>query len=464
MSPRALLATLCLAACTTTEPTAGDTDTGATGTPEVVAGSCLYTNAFSRAEECKEYRGAAWTAETADADCQAPLAAAGPGTFTADAPCSDDGLLGTCTLAGGTDEEAVLHFPGSDPDACSGLRLGCSFAEGELALEPICDGAGGGGATGGVFKPFEQTCAQPVDGEPAGAAADGEVCTWGAISACTEEGRRYDDYASCDDVRTQRPYVPSAKQAGTPANDPRLTDDAYLAELDWVTSQVESCACICCHSTASAPGGATSDWWLEAEPLWIDTLDDDGLGMLAGWVDSTAFGAFDPADNNGFDRSTTGLPTTDVGRMLTFLEGELARRGLTRDDFTDTRPFGGPLYDQLVYTPSACAAGEGVAGDGTITWNGGAARYVYVMEPDAAAPGVPPNLDLPDGTLWRLDVAYDADPVASGLAYGSTPEGTVQAWPETGAAPALQAGTAYYLYVLRDVYQPLARCTFTFGD
>ncbi|MCA9567181.1 MAG: proteinase inhibitor, partial [Myxococcales bacterium] len=194
-----------------------------------------------------------------------------------------------------------------------------------------------------------------------------------------------------------------------------------------------------------------------------DTLDDDGLGMLAGWVDSTAFGAFDPADNNGFDRETTGLPTTDIDRMVAFLEGELARRGFEEADFADTKPFGGPLYDQLFgFSPEACRDGQGIASDGTITWTGGGARYVYVMAEDSANPGVPPNLDIPEGTVWRLDVAPDSDPIDSGLAYGSTPAGTSQAVPATGDAPALKAGTTYYLYVARDVYQPITRCLTSF--
>ena len=51
------------------------------------------------------------------------------------------------------------------------------------------------------------------------------------------------------------------------------------------------------------------------------------LAMMAGWIDSTAFGAFDPADNNGFAREITGMPSTDPDRMKAYFEGELARQG-----------------------------------------------------------------------------------------------------------------------------------------
>ncbi len=271
---------------------------------------------------------------------------------------------------------------------------------------------------------------------------------------------RYRDYASCEPVLTQRPYWPASATADTAPDDPRLSDATWQAEFSWMTAQVESSACVCCHSTDLAPDGP-SGWYLEAGPIWIDSLDDDGLAMLAGWVDSTAFGAFDAEDNNGFDRSTTGLPTTDVPRMQAFLEGELRRRGLDLDDFSDTPPFGGPLYDQLFYTPEPCEAGQGITADGRIQWTGGDARYIYLLEPDSMNPGVPPNLDLPAGTVWRFDVAWDADPVASGLPYGELPPGTRQAFPEGEPAPVLQPGDALYLYVLRDIYQPITRCTFT---
>ena len=102
-----------------------------------------------------------------------------------------------------------------------------------------------------------------------------------------------------------------------------------------------------------------------------------------------------------------------------------------------------------------------MAADGTITWAGGDARYVYVLEADANPPGVPPNLDLPEGTVWRLDVDWTADPVASGLTYGDTLPDTWQRWPEDGSAPELMAGETYYLYVLADIYLPLTRCLFT---
>jgi hypothetical protein len=431
---------------------------------DAVAGRCEYTNPFSDTPECKAYTGAGWTAEGAEEDCTTePIFAADPGVFTAGEGCGYESELGQCVIDGGEDSESVLHFPGEDAGACSDVELGCSFAAGEFVGGDVCEGgtASGGDDGGNVFLPFEQVCAAPLEGEPEGASEGGEVCTWEAISGCTEEGRRFVDYASCDPVLTQRPYVAYEVSADTPADDARLSDEGWLEELGWVTEQVEACACVCCHSSEISPEGA-SGWYLEADPIWLDTVDDDGLAMLAGWIDSTAFGAFPPEENNGFDRDTTGLPTTDVARMKAFLEGELERRGLEEEDFADAEPFGGPLYDQLTYDPEGCEDGEGIDRDGVVTWSGGGARYLYLLEPGSDSPGVPPNLDLPEGTLWRLDVSPDAAPVESGITYGSTPDGTSQHTPAQGAPPALVSGQTYYLYALADIYQPLTRCLFTY--
>ena len=98
--------------------------------------------------------------------------------------------------------------------------------------------------------------------------------------------------------------------------------------------------------------------------------------------------------------------------------------------------------------------------DGNLIWTGGEARYLYVLSADAANPGLPPNLDLPDGTQWRADVLYDVDPFPSGVAYGVLPVGALQRHPESGDPAGLVSGQQYYLYVLRDVVLPIARCLF----
>ncbi|HCH62938.1 MAG: proteinase inhibitor [Deltaproteobacteria bacterium] len=427
-----------------------------------VQGHCLYVNPFSSGDECKEYVGTGWTADTAAEDCTAPLPGADAGTFVPSAACSRDAILGECLIAAGEPLANTLVFPGDDPDSCGGVVIGCDFAQGEFVPAEVCEGTAGGGGVDSstAFQPFELVCVDPIDGEPPGDGPDGQVCTWVAISGNTEAGRHYSDYASCDPVLTQRPYYAVDVGWETADDDPRLTDPAFQEELSWVTSEVEAAACMCCHSSELAPSGP-SMWYVEAGPIWTDSLTDPGAAMMAGWIDSTAFGRFEPADNNGFDRATTGLATTDVARMLAFWESDLARRGLIREDFADSVPFGGPLYDQLTYEPSACTDGEGVDADGVVTWSGGAARYVYVLGPESDNPGVPPNLDLPADTLWRLDVEWTAPAISSGLRYGEAPDGAAQAFPEAGAPSPLVPGEVYYLYVLADIYQPVTRCLFT---
>ena len=429
--------------------------------PEPV-GACRYANPFSKGQECKEYSGAGWTEPSATADCAAPMPGVA-GTFEAGVRCGFEAELGRCAVGDADGTGYSLAFEGADAALCDLTVLGCeTFAGGRFAPAGPCSGGGGpapGPAETSVFIPPYQDCRDPLPGEAPGASAGGKVCTQVAISGCTEAGRRFDRYGSCDVVRSQRPYYPLPASPTGSGDDPRLADASWVSEQAWMRSQVEASGCVCCHSD-SAKAGA-SGWTIDAGPLWLDTVPDKGLAMLAGLVDSTVFGAFPPSENNGFDRSITGMPTTDPERMQLFLMGELERRGVAPETAAQWPPFGGPLADQLTYEPKACGPGEGVDELGRLVWTGGGARYVYVMTEGTANPGVPPNLDLPDGTLWRLDVDPTDPPMASGLVYGQVPAPAAQRYPESGAPATLEPGSTYYLVVLWDVGLPLARCLFT---
>jgi len=427
---------------------------------ETIVGRCDYQNAFSSAPECKAYTGAAWDEASAADDCAAvPFGT--NGSFVAGETCGFEAELGRCTVDG--DDGYLLVISGDDPSQCSIAQTACdTFIGGAWAADPVCEGGGTDDPPplSGVFIPPYLDCREPMDGEPMGDGPDGSVCTQTLISACTEPGRRFADYASCDVVVTQRPYYAYPVEYDTPDDDPRLEDEAYMGELAWITEQVEACACTCCHSSEDAPSGS-SGWYIEAGPLWIDTVDDDALAMLAGLVDSSAFGTYPPEENNGFDRATTGLPTTDIERMQTFLVEEYLRRGNDLEDAEAYPAFGGPLYTQSLYEPEACTGSRGLADDGTIEWGASGARYVYVLEADAANPGVPPNLDLPEGTIWRIDVDPSDAPIEGPIQYGQLPDGASQAWPLDGDPPALEPGKTYYVYVLLDVGVPVLRCLST---
>ena len=110
-----------------------------------------------------------------------------------------------------------------------------------------------------------------------------------------------------------------------------------------------------------------------------------------------------------------------------------------------------------------CEAGVGVdATTNAITWQGAPARYIYVLEESAKNPGVPPNLDKPTGTLFRLDALPSAPPIAPGVKYGETPAGTFQMLPEAERAPTLDKGTTYHLFVQADIGFATANCLFTY--
>jgi hypothetical protein len=314
----------------------------------------------------------------------------------------------------------------------------------------------------GTFIPPYEDCRAPKDGEPAGMGADGKVCTHVMISGCTEPGRYFPDYASCDIVRTQRPFWEAPPASVPREDDPRLNDAAFMTELSWMTEQVAASGCTCCHDSRVGDG-KVGQWDIHRGPIWLDTLSDTGLALFVGLADSSALGAYPAADNHGFDRDKTGIPTTDTARMQAFLRAEMERRGITEEEARAVPPFGGPIYANRIMESVACA-GQGIDPASQVVLGDAQARYVYVQEEAAQNPGVPPNGDLPEGTLWRLDVLASAAALKGPIPYGTTPEGSFQALPEATSAPQLESGKRYKLYALKDVGVPVANCIFTFGE
>ena len=426
----------------------------------VIAGHCVYTNPFSKQEECREFHGSAWAEADIAEECRAQSADVLPGA------CGYAETLGSCVLKGEPDKVVHVVMPGNDASLCSNQKLGCEvFAGGAFVAAGVCTESTDDTPTTSDNPPFQPpilVCSDPLPGEPVGQSEDGKVCTWQMISGCTEPGRRFVDYASCDQVRTQRPYYPVPPGGDSKAPDPRLEDPAYVAELAWVKEQVEATACTCCHQKSETPEGA-SVWDIEAEGNWMHTFSPYGLAFAGGFIDSSLLGAYPASENNGFSRETTGIPSTDPARLAAFFEKELVHRGSSPGAFADWTPVPEVFYQQFLYEPSMCEDGEGVGADLTVRWAGGRARYVYVMEASAANPGAPPNLDLPEGTLWRLDVPPDGQPVASGeIIFGEVPGGMKQGFPLSGSPSPLEPNKMYYIYASADVMVPLTRCLFTF--
>jgi hypothetical protein len=314
----------------------------------------------------------------------------------------------------------------------------------------------------GVFIPPFQDCRAPLAGDTA-TRPDGKLCTNVSIAGAAEPGKSFASYASCEVVRTQRPYYPKPPAKVPATSDPRTGDASVMGEVAWAKSQIASTGCVCCHDGKVASGGA-SQWDISASPIWLDTISDSGLALFAGLADSSVLGAYPASDNHGFDRTAAGIPTTDTARMQRFVATELERRGVSEAQSRAVAPFGGPIYANSVRPATACTGGEGIAPDGRVVFGSGTARYVYVLESGSKNPGVPPNLDRPQGTLWRLDVLPSADAIESGFAYGTTPAGSYQDTPPATPAPALVKGKTYQLTALRDVGLPIANCLFVFGE
>lgn len=415
--------------------------------PDDVFGHCIYVNRFSQLEECREFRGTGWTEEDAQASCDEYDV-----EFVAGA-CAYDAVQGACVTSSDAERAVQLVIPGDDPSSCADNQRGCELFGGGTWVDGATCGEGNGVDVDDAYDadnyyvPATQTCNE-VDGA--------SVCTWNQMSGCTQEGLRFEDQGSCETVLTQRPYYPVPADTANPLDDPRLDDPTYAAELSWVKGQLEACACVCCHKASVSPEGPAV-WDTDAAGNFINTFSDWGIGFGARAFDSSLLGSYDAADNNGFSRFVAGLPSTDEPRMKRFFEGELAHRGLTVADFADEPPAPSVFADQADYVPVDCADGEGVDDDGVVRWQGGRARYLYVLAEGSVNPGVPPNLDVPEGTLWRIDTVPPAVPAKTGeVVYGVLPEGHREEVPPTP----LVVGERYVVYALADIGVPITRCVF----
>ncbi len=315
----------------------GDSE-GADGAAEddepAAAGRCDYVSRFTSTEECREYAGAGWTDDAMTSDCDA-----WEGAVTPAQACSTDAELGRCVVEEGAEQTIDIVFYGDDRGLCAGRRSACeTFVQGAWEPAEICEG----NPQPGDDEPPLPTliCKDPLPGEPPGNGPDGQVCTLEDIRASTEEGRNFADYISCDVIRSSgRPYYPYPVPDDAEQDDPRLDDPAYVSELEWVKTQIRASSCVCCHSTDTPSG--PSNWYLEQPGNFINGFFDSGLAFGSGWVDSSVFGALDPAENNGFEREIAGIPSTDGPRMRDFFIAELERRGLTEEDFEGETVGGG---------------------------------------------------------------------------------------------------------------------------
>lgn len=426
----------------------GGGDMGMDSVPYEGIGSCIFSP-IPGIELCEEYTGRAWTQDTASEACTDKH-----GEFSEVEGCTEEDLLGRCVIdADAPDEvQAASYAPG---ETCEDAEASCkTFGGGQWQGAAICSGLP-------VFEQPVLQCVEPLEGEPPGQSEGGKVCTWRLLTGATEEGRHFADYSECDSVISNRPYFPLPGYSGLPEEDPRMEDPEYVEELAWVRSQVESTGCVCCHSDVAPMGAA--NWNIDAPGNWTSTMFDKAVAGAAGWVDYSVFGAYPAAINNGFSRENLLFPSSDPERMRAFFEEELAYRNLTPSDFADEPPGGGVLHLQRIFEPGECPPSTGVSRDGTVTWEGGPARYVYVLTKGSDNPLVPPNLDLPDGTIWRIDVPSDGVPLNSGtVRFGEPPQGVIQRFPEGRRPTPLQEGSQYYLYVTSDVTFPITRCLFTY--
>ena len=116
-------------------------------------------------------------------------------------------------------------------------------------------------------------------------------------------------------------------------------------------------------------------------------MENFQIAMVAGYIeDHLLFGHYEPENNHGFDRSVAMFGSTDPERMQAFFESEFERRNGTQEDIEEAQRRFDSLFGRFPQEPTECVSPfEGLI-DGTLQWNGDAARQIYILEADAPAP------------------------------------------------------------------------------
>lgn len=181
---------------------------------------------------------------------------------------------------------------------CASLPVACTDSESDVAAI----------GSSGEMGPISEGGSEVDDTiELMGGAVNGQ---------CVEPGSHFLDVYSCDTVEGPTAQAPPVTQRHAETNPATLDDPDY----EWVLQQVEACACTCCHSE----GGAGSYRWShDFDGAWTDSASVAELDTL-GYRSGPSIGA---AQNNGFSRTRSALPTTDADRLQAFIDREIARRG-----------------------------------------------------------------------------------------------------------------------------------------
>jgi hypothetical protein len=296
--------------------------------------------------------------------------------------------------------------------------------------------------------------------------ADGveSVCVWDHFNGNAPEGRDFTEFSDCTAVWTQGPgwFTPPARQYVS--EDAVLDDPAHTEERTWARDQIAASGCACCHASGSG-SGHTSGFDIDAPGVWTDSMTNAQLAMSAGWFEEhRLFAHFEATDNHGFDRTQTLWPTTDPARMEAFFAAEFARRGGDQADMDEAQGQFDALFGPVLEAPGACIDPyEGLV-DGKLVWNGNGVRQLLLQEEGADNAAFPPNLHLPEGTVWAVYVDKDGALIESGtVAPGVVPAGATQLIPADGSPPELVPGRTYKLHVTTDIMSLApARCTFPF--
>jgi hypothetical protein len=284
----------------------------------------------------------------------------------------------------------------------------------------------------------------------AAASASGEAfCFLNGMLNNVPDGEKFLDHGNCLDVRTMG-TVSHRVPRFPDYCDSRLDDAEYVADVQWVTAQLETSGCTCCHNSKS---GYSTVFDFGVGDAWVSTLSNNAVLLAAGLAGEGSFVTVAPEDNHGFAAAGNVFVSQDPERMRKFFLDEVDHRELGQEHIDEANAFYGAVpnfADIMNEAPEPCPDGVGVDATGLIHWGElEGVRFVNIMQGDGLNPSIPP-LDAPTGTLWRLEADGPSEAMSTGTVHYADAglEGYTQRFPrDASTAPdALVDANSYRIF------------------
>jgi len=362
---------------------------------------------------CQDYLGDAWNASNAGADCSAYPGASGPGVLAVGSACEATGILGTCTVHGGTDTETRLNFESGD---LATLASSCeNFLQGVWST-PIAGSCEHAMVFGPPGTPAMPVCKQYEAGgwDATAAQADCDALTQGAYASTACDTSPLGLCSMGDSSLFFYVGDAAALEAGCEASPP------YGLGGTWVATQTNTLP-------QEVVDSLMSDAAVTVTP--DGCVDDD---CLTGVMSAGGAITFQPADGS----ATRGLVVYPGGMVEPRAYAVAAREIAETGAFVAVVPFPGnlPITDPMRGLGTVMAnpqiqhwavAGHSLGGVAASIWafaNPAGKLEGIAFWASYPAPAMPPNAaaDLSASGLKAISITASHDGVLNWPAYEAT--------------------------------------------